>query len=275
MRRRAPWQGQGGPAQRVRKTGFVAGGGKLAYQVPGITRVGGRWGGRGVASRNRPPAFLTKNSGELKGMDTNLAITGPIIATVSTNADSFVLNAVEPGNGSYNRIGRKIFNKTVRLKGIATYTYADATTTEDLQGGVLRMIVVWDKQPTGVLPNYDAIVGRTDQGGIETSDVLDNLRYDNTARFQILRDTVIACNPMVNPAPTAGTGNRVFMRYPFDEFIDLKNRTTVFSGDSDPVTIADISSGGLYVYWRAQTSTNNIEDFAIDAESSSRLRFTS
>ncbi len=278
MRRRAPWQGTGargtGGAQ-FRRTGGTFG--KQAFQVPRATPVGQwRFGGRGVASRARKPsAFLTKNSGELKGMDTDLTFAGPVIDTVNTSLSSSVLNLVEPGNGSFNRIGRKVFNKTVRLKGMVQFKYADVTTTENLVGACMRMIVVWDKQPTGTQPQFDAICGRTSQDGTETSDVFDNLRYDNTARFQILREVMFTGNPTANPAPTAGTENAVVLRFPFDEFIDLKNRTTVFSGDSDPVTIADISSGALYVYWRANAAVNNQLDWEVETESHARLRFTS
>jgi len=227
------------------------------------------------ASFAKPRAAPNKDSGELKGVDTSLAIGGPVIATVTTNADATLLNGVQPGAGSFNRIGRKIFNKSIRLKGICTYTYADETTTESLHGAILRMMVVWDKQPSGTLPTLDEIIGRTSQTGTETSDMMDNLKYDNTERFQILRDVMKTANPAANPPPTAGTEGQIQQRYAFDEFIDLKNRTTVFSGDSNPATIADISSGGLYVYWRANVSTADQIDWSVNGESQARLRFTS
>ncbi len=226
--------------------------------------------GRGRMSATR--AVLQKNSGELKGMDTAMAITGPVISTTNTNADSFTLNLVEPGNGSYNRIGRKIFNKSVRISGDCAFQGNTDPTTGASTDTTLRMVVVWDKQPSGVLPTFDLMFGRTDLAGAETAAVFDHLRYDNTARFQVLRD----CYTQSKQVPShGGTTNVNLSVYHFDEFIDLKNRTTVFSGDSDPVTIADISSGALYVYFRARNSTANVVDWSVDTTMFSRLRFTS
>jgi len=281
MSGRRPWQGQGGPARKTWRTGAGAARPAKVGFFPTHSFVGypgmrqGVARGRGVFSGSRNPSkIFAKNSGELKGMDTRLTVAGPVISTVTTNADAILLNAVEPGNGSYNRIGRKIFAKTARLSGLVQFTYSGNTTTLDIIGNCMRMVVVWDKQPSGVLPKYDEIFGSTSQDGTETSDVLDNLRYDNTARFQVLRDLKICATPFTTNN-LGGTTDLLQNKYHFDEFIDLKNRTTVFSGDSDPVTIADISSGGLYVYFRAQVSIDNITDFAILPESICRLRFTS
>jgi len=57
---------------------------------------------------------------EIKGMDTELAIAGPVLATTATNGDCFVLNLVQQGAGSWNRVGRKIRMKSLRLKGLIT-----------------------------------------------------------------------------------------------------------------------------------------------------------
>ncbi len=235
-------------------------------------------GARGAGPRRlfRPQSVnraLQKNSGELKGMDTTLTIAGPIIATTNTNADSFVLNLIEPGNGSFNRIGRKTFAKSLRISGHMVYIYNADPTTGDTTGVPVRMVVVWDKQPSGTLPTFDVIFGRTSQDGTEATSVLDNLRYDNMGRFQVLRDCKFEPKPMVGDG--GGSANLCVNPFLVDEFIDLKNRETVFSGDSDPITIADISSGGLYVYFRATGSTNQVIDWAVSGTMSSRLRFTS
>ncbi len=233
---------------------------------------------RGAAPRRlfRPQSLnraLQKNSGELKGMDTTLTIAGPVITTTSTNADSFVLNLVEPGNGSFNRIGRKTFAKSVRISGALLYQYNADPTTGSASASTLRMVVVWDKQPSGTLPTFDTMFGRTSQDGTEATSILDNLRYDNTDRFQVVRD----CKFVVNPAAGdgGGTANVYTNRVLVDEFIDLKNRTTVFSGDSDPITIADISSGGLYVFFRSEIGSANVSDWAVGGTVHSRFRFTS
>ncbi len=266
------WGGGGAGAQWGVKSRSLGGGRrKVSMAVPFIQRRRGP-AGRGVVSRARPSAFLTKNSGELKGMDTAMAITGPIIATTSTNADSFTLNLIEPGNGSFNRIGRKAFMKTVRISGVLVYEYNADPTSGNAAGSPVRMVVVWDKQPSGTLPTYDVIFGETSQDGTETANVFDNLRYDNTGRFSVLRDLKMDGNPYIGDG--GGTTNLIGTRYFVDEFIDLKNRTTIFSGDSDPVTISDISSGALYVYFRSLLSTAAQQDWSTSSMHA-RLRFTS
>lgn len=214
---------------------------------------------------------LQKNTGEKKGVD--LVIAGQAIATTNTNGSAFTLNLVQPGSASYNRVGRKIFNKSVRLTGVAQYAYRPVTTTASTHGAPLRMVVVWDKQPSGALPTFDDIFGVTLQDGTEQSTVYSPPRYDNMSRFQVLRDKIIECNPDMLAA-TGGTVNNVLPSYHFDEYIKLGNRTTVYSGQSSPATIADISSGALYVYFRSRLDLTNEAEWSIRDESNARLRYS-
>ncbi len=247
----------------------------VGYATRGPARVihgSFRRGGRGVLSRAPARGAQWSNAGELGGMDTVLT-QALVIATTSTNASSTALNLVEPGNGSYNRRGRKIHLKSIRMKGVLRYSSQTAATTFDVVRSSLRCVVVWDKQPSGVLPKWDDIIGHTTQDGQEASTLLGSLRYDNTGRFSILHDSFFA-PPLVMPSDGAAAGN-VTSDVPFDIFLKLA-KVTIFSGDSDPVTIADISSGGLYVYWRAfNASTATENDWQVLSSSTSRLRFTS
>lgn len=210
---------------------------------------------------------------ELKGVDTILTIAGPVINTTNTNADAFTLNLVAPGTASYNRVGRKIFMKNLRLRGIAAYEYASRATTGNLAAVPLRMVVVYDQQPSGVLPAFGDIFGTTLQDGTEGSTMIAPVRYDNTQRFRVLCDHLI--EPIVEATPTVtGTTMLVTNQYVFDKFIPLRGLETVFSGQSSPCTIADLSTGGLYVFFRANSSTANEIDWSIAATSFARLRYT-
>lgn len=219
--------------------------------------------------RRRPRIYNNKNAGELRGMDTSLT-NASIVGTTNTNDDIQCLNLIEAGNGSWNRNGRKAFLKSLRLKGTVTGDLAAAATTYDVGATYLRMVVVWDKQPSGgTIPTFDTIFGYTTQDGTESSTTMSNLRYDNTGRFQVLKEHVFV-PPPVAPLGAAAQASYTY-HIPFDFFIDLKNRTTIFSGDSDPVTIADISSGSLLLVWRSDAAGQN---WAVDDISTSRLRFT-
>ena len=202
---------------------------------------------RGSVRSGKSVAYITR-PGELKGVDTSLSLS-PVIATTNTNASSFVLNLIQSGTGSWNRIGKKIRLKSVRLRGVARFVYKADGTSGEINSNNLRMIVVWDKQPCGnAVPAFDQIFGRTDQDGIESTEWMDQLKYDNTGRFSVLRDVVFDMNPSTgNRGTPTGT---VTLSHSFDEFIKLGGREVVYSGQSSPMTIADVSSGAVYVFFR-------------------------
>lgn len=208
---------------------------------------------------------------EKKGMDTDLTLSEPILSTVNTNANAFTLNLVQQGAGSWNRIGRKISMQSVRLRGQFTYEFKIASSGSlDVNSQSVRMVVVYDKQPSGSLPTFDTIFGNTNQSGTESCDWMDSVRYDNMDRFQVLRDCVFDFETQV------ASSTVVRLVKSFDEFISLKGKETVFSGQSSPMTIADISSGGLYVYFRSagnSTPTDNVNAAAVEF-GVARLRYT-
>ena len=131
------------------------------------------------------------------------------------------------------------------------------------------MVVVYDKQPSGVLPTFDTIFGLTQPDGTEASTFLAPLRYDNTERFIVLKDTKWNCNP--EGVPAAG-GSIISPQYKIDEYVRV-NLDSVFSGQSSPQTIADISSGALYVIFRCDQNTTGVFTATITADSFGRLRY--
>jgi len=212
-------------------------------------------------------AMRRRNSAELKGVDTNLSLT--VISTSTTNASSFLLNAVAPGSGSFNRIGRKIQCKSLRIKGGCNFVMTPSAAGV-VEANSLRMVVVWDRQPnSGTIPTWNAIFGATDQAGTETSTILSPLSYDNMSRFTVLKDKAIDC--VTVPGNVVSTAV-ITQFYTIDEYIALGNRETTYSGQSATCTIADISTGALYVYFRAQSATAT-QSCTIDADTIARLRY--
>jgi len=199
-----------------------------------------------VRSQPNTRQLYQKNS-ELKGVDFQID-SNPVINTTSTNAQIYVVNVVQAGNGSWNRVGKKIRMKSLRIKAILEWSNISSLT---LLQNTFRMIVVYDKQPSsGAVPTYDTIFGGTDQNGVEACTLLSNLRYDNTERFTVLKDDVIT-----SKYTTAQSANTTQYQENYDCFIKLKGLVTVFSGQSAPMTIADISSGALYVIVRAEQNS--------------------
>jgi len=216
----------------------------------------------GVRPRYMPLAGYRSNNYELKGADGDVNY-DPVIATTNTNAGIFVVNCLQPGSGSWNRVGRKIRMRTFRLKGVAVFQQ-EAVSTAAISN-VLRISVVYDKQPSsGSIPTFDTIFGGTDQNGTEATTFRSNVRYDNTERFTVLKDmTTFDSFYLANTAQDK--------RIPFDFFINLKKLETVYSGQSNPCTIADISTGALYVVFRAALQSANT--YVAINNSNYRLRY--
>jgi hypothetical protein len=207
---------------------------------------------------------------EKKLMDTNLALAGPIISTTGTNGDAFTLNLVRAGAGYFNRIGRKIYMKSLRVRLVANFR--SAINTNNVQEASLRCVVVYDDRPAGVVPTFDQIFGRTDQAGAETVAVYDPPRPDNLQRFRVIHDCVMTPESVVNNSSATATYTQ---NHVYDKYLKLPNLETTYSGDSSPMTIADISTGALYIYFRQLTqSTNDEIDWSLVSASMARLRYT-
>ena len=217
------------------------------------------------------PKYIAK--GEIKGMDTLLTQTA-IVSTVNDNGATNVLNLIQAGTGSWNRVGRKAHLKSARLKGEVKFTSGPVTSTGSINFPYLRMVVVWDKQPSGgAIPTFDTVFGITNQSGTESCTVLSPLKYDNMDRFSILRDEIIKPSSVVYPDTVAN--NTASYYVPFDMFIPLLNREVVFNGQSNPMTVSDISTGALYVYYRTSVAPNDADwDVDVTANSYCRLRYS-
>lgn len=212
--------------------------------------------------------YIRKTTGEKKGMDTDIDM--DVIATTTTNGSAFVLNLIQQGNGSWNRVGRKVCLKSVRIKANAKYLCTSGA--GNLVGSLLRIVVVWDKQPSGgTLPTFDTIFGRTDQTGAESTEFLDSVKYDNMSRFSVLRD--ITVDARGTPSFSEEALQQATLDVDIDEYIKLGNKETVYLGQSSPMTIADVSTGGLYLYARSSNYVDGSIEWSLSS-ATSRLRYT-
>lgn len=205
---------------------------------------------------------------EKRGCDwiLNVGTSGGIVDTTTTNADMVCVNCVQEGPGNHNRTGRKIFMKSLRIKGFARLAVTPATSS--YRHPQLRQVVIYDKSPTSTLPTWNTIFGTTDDTGSETCpNVLCPPRYDNMQRFTVLSDQVIDFSDV---APFgAGT---VWIEQAFDHYIPLKNLETTFKSTSNPGVVGDISTGALYIAYR---TTSLVASFGAEIQTlaAARLRF--
>lgn len=228
---------------------------KATYKRPKGTRTGGR------------PVIHTYGP-ELKGVDVDIS-NADIPSTTNNNDSIAVLNLIQQGTGSWNRVGRKVGLYSVRLTGQAICLIGP--NSGDLQlGTTMRMTLVWDAQPSGgAIPSFSDIFGVTDQSGNEDVALFDPPRYDNMDRFTVLRDKYLDFNPESTPL-AAANGNR-YVTY-FDEYVKLGGRETVYSGSSVPMTAADVSSGSLLLIYRASANVTGDAECTVEL-GNARLRY--
>jgi len=227
---------------------------------------------RAAPSLQRAVAAAVRKTVEKKGVDFPINTT-EIVSTVNSNQAAFCLNLIQQGVGSWNRVGRKIQLQSIRLRGQLEWTLDAATSTANYVGNCVRMVVVWDTQPSDTaIPSFEQVFGVTGQDGSETCTYLNPVRYDNMDRFSVLSDTVMKLKPPICNT-VSGSTSAVQVIEPFDKFVKLSGKFSNYSGNSNPMTMAGLSSGGLYVYFRAAQNTVDTNRVAVGLDSFARLRY--
>ena len=146
---------------------------------------------------------------EKKGADVPFT-TETVLSSTNTNGGIYLLNGIQEGVGSWNRIGRYMWNKSIELDLTLRYTSSYGALDTDITSGEwVRAVLVWDKQPNnGAIPTFDTIFGQTSQAGVESASVMDHLRYDNMFRFKVLMDECINPTSQMPPCQHRSTPQR-------------------------------------------------------------------
>lgn len=172
-----------------------------------------------------------------------------------------LLHAPVPGTDYTQRIGRRTVPKSVYIRGHVVleqaFNLAAATTTF---AGQARMILFIDYQPNAATPAVlDLLVSATPES---------QLQLNNRDRFKILKDKLFEFDPII----VVGAGTEVeFNRtaYPLKCYKKL-NMETIFNAGTAG-TIADITSGALYLFWIGSWAAGASSDGV--AVVSTRVRF--
>lgn len=204
----------------------------------------------------RQPNFSPRAlKGEIKTVD--IPITASNFVTTPT---AILLNGVATGTNFVNRIGAKTFMKSIQFKA---NILNNLTTTE----GVLRMLVVYDKQPNGALATIADVIESRDSANSATTSIYSCPKVENRDRFDIIRDKT-----WHSPSCTNTGGVLTNLSYPsnddemeFSEFIKLKKKTTY---KENTAVIGAISTGSLLMFLLCSGTTA-----AWSLSWSSRLRF--
>lgn len=192
-----------------------------------------------------PPGAFRSAKGEVKAIDI-LEATYPLTAAPATNVNVSLLNIVQEGTGFFNRVGRKIEMRSLHVTGLI-----QPTGTAQTQSDLVQWAIIYDRQPSApaALPVYNLIFGDyTAAGGFSGSEY-SGLNLDNRDRFVVIRNKRLAL-----PSTTAVLGTNPSQVMPADpsmltinEFIKLKRLTTHYNGTANPITIANVTTGALYI----------------------------
>lgn len=215
------------------------------------------------------PYFNTTRMGARgikKGVDTNINQLD-IVSDFSNNAFILPLNLIQAGTGSWNRVGRNVTMNSIRVRGTIELNMNDPT--DNNEGRLFRMLIVYDKQPNGVLPVKSDIIQYKDQTGVEQGFNQGFLAYDNMERFVILKDTQCAINFGSNI--NAGTVLNL-KRKVVDEYVKI-GLTTNFKAEASPSTIADISTGALYLMFLTDATATSAARPSLNFRGATRLRY--
>jgi len=207
-------------------------------------------------SRQAVPKVPRKLLGELKYFDKrwkNRAISNSLAFASGAGTGAvtgegakggIILNDILQGAAEYQRIGRKVRNKSVQIK-LSIYPGDSA----DEHSHPIRVLLVWDKSPNGVAPARNDILNsavyETGEMYVATDEVgawasFKSLR--NADRFEILRDYTFQ-------TPTLKAGNYVASTTSEWKFLDwyvpLKGRETTYASSAQG--IGSIATGALYL----------------------------
>jgi len=174
------------------------------------------------------------------------------------------------GAAPYNRIGSKILNKSLRLRGFISVG-SSTTAGQD----ILRVLVVYDRQTNGAAPSWGDVCEGTSAAGAANSAALAPINMGNRDRFVTLMDWVVypGCNTagsITDSAIPLTASNQPDGQQSFilDRYIKLKNLETHFGANTGGV--GDIRTGGIFMFFVNQ---NQGADGVHYLNYNARLRF--
>jgi len=165
-----------------------------------------------------------------------------------------LLNGIVQGAAQFNRIGNKIAMKSLRVRGQIINLLTNVQT-------YARIVIVYDKQCNGSIPTSSVVLQTRDSAGASANTAFSELNMDFMERFTILRDYSVMLPSVTNTAGVLtnigfdpgqnSSGGSIFE---VDLFIKLKGLITLYKGAT--AGIADIATGGLYMYCISHQNSN-------------------
>lgn len=187
------------------------------------------------------------------------------VSTFAANLTGSITLLANPTLGSdfNNRIGRKVNLKSVYVRG---YLFSDQgntmTTSTPTTCQQCRMIIFADMQPNGAAPAFTDL--------LVSAHPASHLNMNNRDRFKVYCDKEFALDPIVyTTTATAAVATASRQIYNVKKYKKL-NLEMIFNATNGG-TIADITSGALYMAWIGSNAASAQSDAT--AQLSTRVRY--
>lgn len=177
------------------------------------------------AAKHRYDKQQPTTYGEVKALDFPLAN-----KALNTTGSVTLLNPIPQGNGDSDRDGKSCKVTSIQING---YAVVDTNTT----GNLCRYLVIYDKKPSGVLPQVTDILDYSNCNGY--------VRWDQKHRFMVLRDYRFT---LAGSFTAPGTGDIVKPIQGIQDYIKLpKDLKTEWTSSDTTGAIATCTEGAIYL----------------------------
>lgn len=184
---------------------------------------------------------------------------------INTTGSFTLLSNPVLGSDFNARIGRKIMNKSIYIRGFvgSEAGISAAGTVQNVSSMELRMILFVDLQPNGAVPVVTDL--------LNTASPASHLNLNNRDRFRILKDKVYVTDPYIlSTTATQSVASAANQVKQVKVFKGIRQETTFNATNGG--TIADINSGALYMFWIGNNAAGTNTDG--NAVVGTRVRYT-
>lgn len=216
-----------------------------------------------VARPQRAMAPLASRGYRLNNVERKVADIAVTLYGVNTTGSFTLMAKPQLGSDMTDRIGRKIQLKSFYIRGfVATEAALNAVVgvNPTMQA---RMIIFVDLQPNGAVPVVTDL--------LNTASPASHLNLSNRDRFKIYCDKTFVFDPYLYSTTAtqayASASNQIFQIKKFKKI----NLEMVFNGTNGG-TIADITSGALYMFWIGSVVSGANTD--MNASVGTRVRYS-
>lgn len=198
-----------------------------------------------------------KSKKELKAYDT---LVNQAFNTTGGPPPITSLNNLVVGPEIYQRVGRKIYMKSLHFRGVI---YPTVTSIQDFA----RIIILYDSNPNGSFPAYTGILKDSTVGA--GTNYFSHLNLDNRERFKVLKDyqvmlpsVTVAAGALTNESLMDPIKNTLNVEW----FIPLHGLEAVYNNVNGG-TIADCQTGSIIL----MTISSNAGSYSLNGQF--RLRY--